>query len=78
MNRTKVGEQTMDRKKINEKIKALRLAQNMTQNDVAEKSGLSKMSYQRYERGELEPKFSKAIRIAEVLNTAPQAIWGNQ
>lgn len=67
----------MNTKKVNETIKKLRFEQNKTQEDIAFESGISKMSYQRYERGELEPKFTKAVRIAEALHTTPQAIWGS-
>lgn len=67
----------MSHNKINNKIKELRIRLNKTQEDVALESGITKISYQRYERGELEPKFSKAVRIAEALHTTPQAIWGS-
>lgn len=67
----------MSHNKINNKIKELRIGLNKTQEDIALESGITKISYQRYERGELEPKFSKAVRIAEALHTTPQAIWGS-
>ncbi len=67
----------MNGNKINNTIRELRKRLNKTQEDVALESGITKMSYQRYERGELEPKFSKAVRIAEALHTTPQAIWGS-
>ena len=67
----------MSHNKINNKIKELRIGLNKTQEDIALESGITKISYQRYERGELESKFSKAVRIAEALHTTPQAIWGS-
>lgn len=67
----------MSHNKINNKIRELRIGLNKTQEDIALESGITKISYQRYERGELEPKFSKAVRIAEALHTTPQAIWGS-
>lgn len=67
----------MSHNKTNNKIKELRIRLNKTQEDIALESGITKISYQRYERGELEPKFSKAVRIAEALHTTPQAIWGS-
>lgn len=67
----------MNGNKINNTIRELRKRLNKTQEDIALESGITKMSYQRYERGELEPKFSKAVRIAEALHTTPQAIWGS-
>lgn len=67
----------MNGNKINNTIRKLRKRLNKTQEDIALESGITKMSYQRYERGELEPKFSKAVRIAEALHTTPQAIWGS-
>lgn len=67
----------MNGNKINNTIRELRKRLNKTQEDIALESGITKISYQRYERGELEPKFSKAVRIAEALHTTPQAIWGS-
>lgn len=67
----------MSRNKTNNQMKKLRLELNKTQEDIALESGITKISYQRYERGELEPKFTKAVRIAEALHTTPQAIWGS-
>jgi len=67
----------MNGNKINNTIRELRKRLNKTQEDIAFESGITKISYQRYERGELEPKFSKAVRIAEALHTTPQAIWGS-
>lgn len=67
----------MNRSKINNTIKKLRVELNKTQEDIALESGITKISYQRYERGELEPKFTKAVRIAEALHTTPQVIWGS-
>ena len=67
----------MNHNGINNKMRELRKRLNKTQEDIALESGITKISYQRYERGELEPKFSKAVRIAEALHTTPQVIWGS-
>lgn len=63
---------------VQKRMKKLRADAKMTQKDVATSIGILPENYQAYEYGHIEPKVTKAIRIAEVLHTTPQAIWGNQ
>ena len=56
---------------IGNRIKETREAQNMTQSDLAEKVGISRVSLSRIETGEtLNPSVSTAIRIADALGVS--------
>ena len=50
---------------VNEKIRSIREAKGLTQEQVAEKSGISASVYGDIERGENDPKLSKLQKIAE-------------
>ncbi len=50
-----------------DKIKRLRKQKGYTQERLAEKTGLSKMSIRRYETGERQPKIEQLFRIANAL-----------
>lgn len=50
------------------KLRAAREASGKTQAQVAKESGISELSYQRYEYNKREPGARTAIRIARVLN----------
>lgn len=52
---------------INEKIKLVRNARGLTQEEVAEEIGISLNAYGDIERGDSDPKLSKLQKIAEVL-----------
>ncbi|MFA0125360.1 helix-turn-helix transcriptional regulator, partial [Vibrio sp. 10N.261.48.A2] len=49
------------------KIKSLRTAKNISQDEIAEAIGVSSRTYMDYENGKNEPKLSKALAIAEFL-----------
>jgi transcriptional regulator with XRE-family HTH domain len=51
---------------VNEKIRLIREAKNLTQEQVAEKLGVSQSAYGDIERGENDPKLSKLQKIAEI------------
>ena len=51
---------------VNEKIRLIREAKNLTQEQVAEKLGVSQSAYGDIERGEIDPKLSKLKKIAEI------------
>lgn len=51
---------------VNEKIRLIREAKNLTQEQVAEKLGISQSAYGDIERGENDPKLSKLQKIAEL------------
>ncbi|MFI3220392.1 MAG: helix-turn-helix transcriptional regulator [Methylococcales bacterium] len=52
---------------VNEKIRLIRETKGLTQEQVAEKLGMSPSSYGDIERGENDPKLSKLQKIAEIL-----------
>lgn len=52
---------------VHEKIRLVRQAKGLTQEDVAEKLGLSPNAYGDIERGDSDPKLSKLQKIAEIL-----------
>lgn len=52
---------------FSDKIKRLRKQQGYTQEKLAEKTGLSKMSIRRYETGERQPKVEQLFKIATAL-----------
>lgn len=59
----------MDSKALGANIQKYRLANNMTQEAVAEKSGLSTVYFRQIELGHKTPRLETFLRIAEVLNT---------
>lgn len=52
---------------VNEKLKLVRQAKGLTQEEVAEKLGISASTYGDIERGDREPKLSKWQKIADAL-----------
>jgi transcriptional regulator with XRE-family HTH domain len=52
---------------VNEKLKLVRQAKGLTQEDVAEKLGISASTYGDIERGDRDPKLSKLQKIADIL-----------
>jgi transcriptional regulator with XRE-family HTH domain len=61
-------EQEKIRKELGEKLRRIRSAANLTQLDVANKSGMHVNYYARIERGEENPSFEKLQSIMKVLN----------
>jgi transcriptional regulator with XRE-family HTH domain len=51
---------------VNEKIRLIRETKGFTQEQVAEKLGVSPSAYGDIERGENDPKLSKLAKIAEI------------
>jgi transcriptional regulator with XRE-family HTH domain len=52
---------------VNEKIRLIRETKGLTQEQVAEKLGVSATAYGDFERGDNDPRLSKLKKIAEVL-----------
>lgn len=48
----------------------------MTQADVARLSNITERSYQRIEQGDQEPGVRRAIKIAKVLNSTVEELFG--
>jgi transcriptional regulator with XRE-family HTH domain len=59
--------QTNNTIKINEKIKLIRSLKSWTQEQVADKLGITTHAYAKIERGETDVNFSRLEQIAEVM-----------
>lgn len=58
-------------------LKKMRKAKGFTQVKVAQKSGITEVSYQRYEAEERLPNIRTAIRIADALGVLDlRQLWG--
>lgn len=60
----------------NENLKLLRIKKNLTQKDVAALLGINQASYGRYEIGDIEPKISSIIYLADYYNVTTDYIFG--
>ncbi len=63
---------------IGEHIRKIRKYQGLTQQELAEKTGISLMSIRRYETGEREPRVDILERISEALNEPLLCFYGIQ
>lgn len=54
--------------KLNEKIKQLRIDNNMTQKELAKKLGVSTVSLQRYEYGRFRISYENILKILEIFD----------
>ena len=60
---------------MNVKLRAAREKARLTQAQLAEKTGISELSYQRYEYDDRQPSVRTAIRIAYVLSTTVENLF---
>lgn len=60
---------------IAERLKNLRVAMNMSQNDFAEKLGVSGSSIAMYECGDRVPRDAIKVKIAKIFNVSVQSIF---
>ena len=51
-----------------QQLEVLRKAANLTQDDLAANAGLSRMTVQRAEAGQIDPRLSSVLAIAKTLN----------
>ena len=58
-------------------IREHRTKMGLSQDEVANKLGISQVAYGRYELGKREPNFSLILRIAEVLEFDPGEFFDN-
>ena len=63
-------------KKLKLLMQGLRQQLKLPQKEIAAQSGISLMSYKRYEYGDRVPDARTAIRIARTLGTTVEALWG--
>ena len=59
-----------------ERLKALRLEANLTQNDVSRQFGVSQPTYSNWEKGEKKPTPDKYPKIAEFYNVSTDYLLG--
>ena len=63
-------------KAFGEKIKEARLAQNLNQEELAERIGSKYRSVSTWENGTAKPDYATLIRLCEVLKTSPNHLLG--
>lgn len=61
---------------LNEQLKLLRTAQNLTQKHVADHLGIKEVSYQRYEYGDRTPNLNQLIALANFYNISLDYLVG--
>lgn len=62
---------------VRTKLKEARQNAGLTQSEIAQKAGLSRMGYMNYEQGKREPAIGTAILIADILKVGNlREIWG--
>lgn len=57
-------------------LKELRVAKGYTQEELARKLNIAKMSYQRYEYGERVPNAQIGLKLANLLGVNASDLWG--
>ena len=69
----------MNQEKIGKFISELRKANNMTQEQLAEKVGVTNKSISRWENGNTMPDISILVQLSEILNTTlPELVNGRK
>lgn len=58
-------------KSIGDRIRELRESRNWTQDDLAEKAGLNRVTIAKYETEKVEPKSKTLSKLADVLEVTP-------
>ena len=61
---------------LGKKIKELRKAKGYSQQEMADLLEVKKITYFKYESGEIEVPLSKILKISEILNTTPNDLLG--
>ena len=61
--------------KVNTTIRAAREQSGKTQAQVAQKIGIAKAAYQRYECGKVIPNAIMGVKIAKALGTTSEKLW---
>ncbi len=62
--------------KFCERLRLIRLENNMTQKEVYEKLGLSPNGYASYEQGRTEPSIATLIKLCEVFDVSADYLLG--
>ena len=65
----------MDIKDIGENLRKLRRNNRLSQQELADKAGISRLAYSQIERGEVEAKVSTLTNLAKVLDVKLQDLF---
>lgn len=65
----------MDIKDIGENLRKLRRINRLSQQELADKAGISRLAYSQIERGEVEAKVSTLTNLAKVLDVKLQDLF---
>lgn len=60
------------------KIRQMREARGMTQQDLARTIGVSQATVSDWERGEKNPDLVRAVKLADLFNTSLDVIYGRE
>ena len=60
---------------LGKKLKDLRKANGLTQEDLSSKLGLSRVNYTRYETGKVRPDYETLIKIADFYDVSLDEIF---
>ena len=63
---------------VNERIKQLRIDNNLTQSELAEKVGLTYVQIGRYEKGKSNPSADILQKLATALNTSTDYLMNGE
>lgn len=61
---------------FSEKLKELRKAANLTQQQMAENLNMRQQSYSRYEYGQSEPNLETLVKISKILDVSLECLLG--
>lgn len=61
---------------LHKKLKELRKAYNLTQQEISEKLNISRVNYTRYETGAVRPDYETVIKIADFYDVTLDELFG--
>ncbi|MBE5744167.1 MAG: helix-turn-helix transcriptional regulator [Clostridiales bacterium] len=64
--------------KIGNKLKELRLSENLTQEQLSEKVGVSRVNYTRYETDKVRPDYETLIKLADFYDVSLDEIFNRK
>ena len=60
------------------KLKELRVLNNLTQDELSQRVGITRFTYSNYENGKTQPDFDILIKIADLYNVSLDYLLGRQ
>ena len=67
-------EETVVQQTLGERLKAVRMRYNMTQEFVAERLGVSRQAVSKWETGSAEPSTSNLLALAKLYGVSPEEL----